>query len=385
MKWRWDQGRLPYFRYENICSMSKVLNSLDGIDLSTGGDALRQPLEQGTGLPFAPLHYKVWRNYSRVFQCAMLATSIDNRMIVSELCKNLASSSPFSPDEYLNFIFTHFQYPYPAFEGYNAAQQSIFPFVTIIKFLISREGEPITLNDIFTYIIGNNCTGLESVAQYKELPKKHRTPIGDELRQVREMLVFMSQCSFIRWINNQLFIDTTDYENVLSATTPFLYSNREQLPAQEFLRLTSLSNYIILPNFDVELRDRGLSELYVTEGRKSFISHRKIERSPIIRERYFHIHPTLECDACGIKPDQTYPWLKNTNILELHHLLPLSSTLNVNGTTTTMDDLKPLCPNCHRSVHIFYKNKLDEMDLMDFSSKRMAMDVYNMAKNNIVR
>ena len=46
MKWRWDQGRLAYFRFENICSMAKVLRSLDGIDLGTKEDFLRQPLEK---------------------------------------------------------------------------------------------------------------------------------------------------------------------------------------------------------------------------------------------------------------------------------------------------------------------------------------------------
>lgn len=105
MKWRWYQGRLAYFRFENICSMAKVLRSLDGIDLGTKEDFLRQPLEKNTGLPFAPTHYKVWRNYSRVFQCAMLATSFERRLIATELCNNLSGNNPFSPDEYLNFVF----------------------------------------------------------------------------------------------------------------------------------------------------------------------------------------------------------------------------------------------------------------------------------------
>ena len=69
MRWRWDQGRLGYFQFENIVRIAQVLKTLDGVPLNTREDLLRQPLMQGTGLPFAPAHYKVWRNYARVFAC----------------------------------------------------------------------------------------------------------------------------------------------------------------------------------------------------------------------------------------------------------------------------------------------------------------------------
>ncbi len=385
MKWRWDQGRLLYFRYENICAIAKVLNSLDGISLATKDDLLRYPLEVGTGLPFAPSHYKVWRNYARVFQCAMLATNIDNKLIVSELCQNLASKDPLSADEYLNFVFSHFQYPYPAFEDYNSEQHRVFPFIAIIKFLISRKGVSVSLDDVFEYVIGNECTGQENINYYRSLQKTSRIPLGDEKRQVREMLVFMSQASYIRWFDSQLYIDTDEYDSVLSVLTPCLSVNRDENGPMEFLQLASFSRYSKMPILDVELKDRGISEFSVKEGRKNFSSHQKIERSPLLRDRYFKFHPNMECDACGIAPVHKYPWLVSNNILELHHILPLSATLIINGTTTTMDDLKPLCPNCHRSVHVFYKIKLNEWDMPDFSSRSMAMDVYEMAKKEIVR
>lgn len=384
MKWRWDQGRLLYFRFENICAMAKVLNSLDGLSLDTKDDLLRHPLTAHTELPFLPLHYKVWRNYSRVFQCSMLAARIEDKLVVSELCKNLAGKAPFSPDEYLNFVFTHFQYPYPAFEEYDADIAPIFPFVAIIKFLIARRDKPVSLDDVFSYIIGNECTGTESLLHYRDLRRTSRVPIGDEERQVREMLVFMGQVSYIRWFDGQLFLDTADFDAVMSATIPFLSSERKQNSNEEFLRLTSLLGYA-QQHLDIRLMDRSISEFAVKEGRKTFDSHQKTERSPLLRSRYFKMNPMLICDACGMHPVEKYPWLLDANILELHHVLPLSATLNSNGTTTTLDDLKPLCPSCHRSVHIFYKIKLTEWELPDFSSKRMAVDVYEQARKEIVR
>ena len=53
--WRWDQGRLDYFRFENIVNIARVLTTLDGVDLTSKHDLIRQPLESGTGLPFSPL------------------------------------------------------------------------------------------------------------------------------------------------------------------------------------------------------------------------------------------------------------------------------------------------------------------------------------------
>ncbi|MBQ8698551.1 MAG: HNH endonuclease [Schwartzia sp.] len=384
MRWRWDQGRLAYFQYENIRSTAKVLQSLDGIDLGTKDDFLRHPLEKNTGLPFAPTHYKVWRNYSRVFQCAMLATSFERRLIVTELCNNLAGNNPFSPDEYLNFVFSRFQYPYPAFDGYNPNIGQVFPFVAILKFLISRGERPVSLENVFSYVIGNECTGLEEPSYYRGLQKTSRTPMGDEERQVREMLVFMGQTSYVRWFDGNLYLDTNDYDAVLSATVPFISPNREQEPNKEFLRLASLKNCMEMQNLDIRLRDRAVSEFAVKEGRKAFASHQKIERSPLLRSHFFKLHPVLVCDACGMRPAEKYPWLFDANILELHHILPLSATLNSNGTTTTLDDLRPLCPTCHRSIHIFYKNKLASWGIADFSSKMMAHDAYELAKREIV-
>lgn len=80
--------------------------------------------------------------------------------------------------------------------------------------------------------------------------------------------------------------------------------------------------------------------------------------------------------------DAVYPW--TDNLLELHHVLPLSASINVNGTTTVMDDLVPLCPSCHRGIHAFYRVKFDEWGIQDFGSRKMAHNVYAMAKKQIV-
>lgn len=381
MRWRWDQGRLDYFLYENILRMARVLVTLDGVPLNTREDLLRVPLEQGVELPFSPRHYKVWRNYARVFACSMLATQINHRLVVTDLCRRLADNeTTYSPDQYLNFVFSRFTLPFPAFDDYNPNIAPSFPFVAILKFVFSHPNGA-TLEDVFTYVIGNGCTGREEMASYVSLPKTNRKPIGDEERQVREMMVFMGQTSYLKWIDRRLLPDTSDVRAILKATIPREIGSRKLFGADEFLALTALNSDLVLRRLDVDMSDRDVPVAAFEEGRRVFRTHGRIERSPLVRRAYFKIHPELVCDTCRMNVHTVYPW--TDNLLELHHVLPLSASINVNGTTTVLDDLVPLCPSCHKGIHAFYRVKFDEWGIQDFGSKKMAHDVYAMAKEQI--
>ena len=382
MRWRWDQGRLVYFRFDNIVRIARVQTGLDGVPLNTREDLLRQPLEQGTGLPFAPSHYKVWRNYARVFACSMLATQVDQKLVVTDLCRKLAEEpTALTADQYLNFVFSRFTLPYPAFNGFNPNVGVTFPFVAIAKFVFVRAGAGASLADVFSYVVGNGCTGLEELSFYLALKPTNCTPTGDEERQVREMLVFMGQVSYFKWFNRKLYADVSDVRPILQVITPKPKTSRKATGIEEFLALTSTGSDVDRMRLDVILSERETPQLAFVEGRRVFGTHGKLERSPMIRKMFFKLHPDLVCDACGINTKAMYPW--TDNILELHHVLPLSATINVNGTTTSLDDMVPLCPSCHKGIHVYYRIKLDEWGVEDFGSKKMAKDVYQMAKDEI--
>lgn len=383
MRWRWDQGRLEYFRYENILRMAKTLYRLNGVYLNTAEDLLRLPLESDTELPFAPSHYKVWRNYARVFQCALLATKVDNRLVATDICRRLATSPElFSADAYLGFLFTRFALPFPAFDDYRTDIPSAFPFVSIAKFVLARHEQGASLQDVFSYVVGNDCTGMEPVAWYQTLAPTGRHAEGDELRQVREMLVFMGQTSYLRWFDGRLYADSSDYDAIVRALVPHPIEHSRGNPTEIFLQMACLSPDSVPAELDVVLRDRDSGDFSVREGGRAFRSHGKIERSPMVRKKFFEVHPERICDACALDTGRRYPW--TDNILELHHVLPLSATLNVNGTTTSLNDLVALCPSCHKSIHAYYRRKLAEWGIDDFGSKKMAADVYRMAKQEMV-
>lgn len=389
MRWRWDQGRLSYFQYDNLVKIAKVLLDLQGVQINQKGfDPLRKPLEDYTGLPFAPNHYRVWRNYARVFECAMLATSINGKLYATDFCKLLQlPSEEFSSDQYFNLLFSRFSYPFSQFEGYNITQKQVFPFIAIMKFAMARGISGVSVADVFSYVVGNECCGLEDLAHFSKLTPTSRKPIGDELRQVREMMCVMGQSTYMKWFAGKLYIDTLDFQSLLNAVVPFVRIKRCADATEEFCRATVVDKELDIAKLDVELGSGGFDkvplEFSVAEGGRVFKTHGRIERSPLVRKMFFKVHPELICDACHLDVRYKYPWTDERNILELHHVLPLAATLNVSGTTTRLDDMVPLCPNCHKSIHIFYKVELERLGVSDFGSKAMAHEVYNRAKERI--
>lgn len=94
MIWRWDQGRKTYFEYEAVKNIAPVLVEFHGSDLGAVDSHFRDRLMKETSLPFAPTRYTIKRNYKRVFECSLLATFIGNRLVVSDICRDIASSNP---------------------------------------------------------------------------------------------------------------------------------------------------------------------------------------------------------------------------------------------------------------------------------------------------
>jgi len=393
MRWRWDQGRVSYFQFDNIKLLSTILSQVDGIALNERGiDPLREILEEATDLPFLPRDYRVWRNYARVFGCSLLASSIANHLRVTELCRKLSLSSQdvLSVDDYLAFLAPRFYFPFPVFDNYDTGTQPIYPFCVVLRFLIANidasGNSELQLDALFSKLIGNACRGDESLSYYGELQTTTRRPIGDEKRQVREMLIFFSQFSFLKWADNTLFLDLEPpWEDAVAQleriATP-IRGRRLSDRNEELLALGSLSED---PGARIDIPERHTpSDIIFAEGKKVRLTHLRTERSRRLRQIYFSTlsHPCL-CDMCFLNFHSVYPWVGN--LLEVHHLLPLVSPIRTETSGTSLADLVPLCPNCHRSVHEYYRNWLHEREQNDFLSRQEARNTYTEAKHAIIR
>jgi len=386
--WRWDQGRLLYFQFDVLKSIANVLVKFDGVDIATCESAFRSALMAETGMPFAPNHYTVLRNYKRVFECAFLATVLDKRLIVSDFCRELAKENGDfnNVDDYLLSYVNRFRFPFPAFDGYNSSDERIYPFCAIIKYLISlfqRGIQPsISLDDIFSLIIANHCTGHEDLTFYNRITPQPYRGNDTEKRQLREMVIFISQLSVLKVYNGKLWLDITNTAALDELVAKFLEptdSPPNENRMDEFMSLTKISDAIVLPTIEVFAPEP--SDMEFIEGKRKRVEHFRVDRSPLLRKYYRDKNATPVCNMCQMDVRMKYPWADY--LLDIHHLLPLSSSLAITTKGTSLQDIVGLCPTCHRSIHIYYTKWLRKNGQDDFLSRSEAMDVYLSATKEI--
>ena len=389
MKWRWDQGRLLYFQFDVLRNIAVTLVDFDGANMRTSEPMFRQMLSANTGMPFSPQNYTVIRNYKRVFECAFLATIVDDRLVVSDFARELAKEDGCltNVDDYLLNYISRFRFPFPSFEGYDSNQPRIYPFCSIVKFLIAlrKTGKiaKIALDDIFRFIIENNCTGHEDISFYAKLTPKACTINPTEKRQLREMIVFISQLSLLKTYGDTLWLDMTNdsaFDELLNKFLTPVNKKPKCIRAEEFMCITSVSQKLLLPT--VETFSPNISDFEFIEGNRKRIEHLRVDRSPLLRKYFMTQKQQPVCDMCAMDVSTKYPW--TDYMLDIHHLLPLSSSVAITTKGTSLSDIVGLCPSCHRSVHIYYTKWLKQVGQDDFRTRAEAKAVYRDALEEIV-
>jgi hypothetical protein len=379
--WRWDQGRLLYFQFDVLKNIARVLVKFDGTKITDCESIFRSTLIDEINMPFAPNHYTVLRNYKRVFECAFLATVVNKHLIVSDYCRELAKPNGkfTNVDDFLLNYISRFRFPFPAFDDYDSVQLRVYPFCAIIKYLISLSKKglqaSISLDEIFCIIIANNCTGLEDIDYYNRLSTKNYNIAETEKRQLREMIIFISQLSILKVYDGQLWLDITNSTIISELTDKFLVpidSVPKNERSEEFFELTKISGDIILPI--IEIFSSDASDIEFIEGKRKRVEHFRIDRSPLLRKYYRKQNNRPICGMCDMDVSAKYPW--TDYMLDIHHLLPLSSSIAITNKGTSLDDIVGLCPTCHRSIHIYYSKWLKKNCQDDFHSRTEAMDVY---------
>jgi len=389
--WRWDQGRLLYFQFDTLKRIANVLIHFDGVDISTCEAIFRQTLERQTEMPFLPKNYTIKRNYSRVFQCAFLASFIKDKLIVTDLCHMLCdeTSETLSVDDYLLTYIKRFRFPFPAFDGYNSQEQRVYPFCAILKYLIAlrtagKEAK-LSLDDIFEYIVGNNCTGLEDIDYYIHLQRSGYVYTDTERRQAREMIIFISQLSILQVYGEYLYLDSIS-DNVIHELLNTFLNPENRTPradrTEEYYEMTAVNKSVIISPA-LEVLSSNPVDMEFIEGKRKRVEHFRVERSTLLRKHYKQKHPVPICCACKINMSSRYPW--TDYMLDVHHLLPLSSAVAISSKGTLLDDIVGLCPSCHRAVHTYYRIWLNDHSQDDFNSKQEARDIYQQAIKGITR
>jgi hypothetical protein len=256
--------------------------------------------------------------------------------------------------------------------------------VAIIKFLLSeylvRGKNSITVDEIGSYLIANNVTGLEPLNFYSTLKPKL---FHGDLRQSRELIRFISQFSFLKWNNPSLYLEVTNKEEAFQIETllaPQINQRKSDVGA-EVLNLGA--NFQGTALGDLTISQINVIDTEFTEGSKTRVTHLRTERSAKLKDFYFSntSNPHI-CDMCFMDTERRYPWANH--IIELHHLLPLCSPVRVDTGKTSIKDIAGVCPTCHRATHKFYSKWLKASGLKDFQNYEEARHVYAQAKQEVV-
>ncbi len=378
--WRWDQGRLAYFQFDILKKIAKFALTQDL------KEATAQQLYAQTGLSFLPNtpQYKPWRNYRRVFSVSFIV-SIENGVArPTKVAELLAGDGIVTTDEYLHFLASATTDPSPALEGWDSDLPPRFPLLFALKYLLAKAatGNPTAqIEDIISAYAKSDFTGEEDETAFTVLLKEKLIYTG-EMRQARESLRVLAQVSYLHSSGNtiEVALSEADASDMFTSLAP-VSGPYEKDGEAEIRRRAALLLPLTAPlNFDYPSTIIGFSaEAGFEEGSKVEKTHLTIERNPKLRFAFFDRHPGAVCDVCQMDTNLSFPWTER--ILDVHHLLPLSSGTRTGTLGTRLDDLVANCPTCHRAVHLYYGRYLRGIKRKDFTDEAEARHVYEKAKS----
>jgi hypothetical protein len=312
-----------------------------------------------------------------------LATEVEGTIVSTDLCNHIAHNF-IDADDYFAFFARRFYFPSPVFENYNTEEPQVFPVSAILKYILAKykakNENSVSVDEVGAFLIGNNVTGLEDFDFYNTLQPK---TITYDIRQIRELLKFISQFSFLKWENPYLYFEMqnkTEMEDIIKKLMPIV-TTRKESPGLEIL---SMGSGVFATDFgDYTIQQMASLDTEFSEGNKFRVTHIRTERSVKLKEFYFKFtnHPEI-CNMCGLNTHAKYPWAQY--IIEIHHLLPLSSPVRVEDNITSIHDIAGICPTCHRAVHKYYISWFSNNGKLDFDSKEEAVAVYKEAKLKIL-
>ena len=383
---------MEYFQYDVLRAVAQFVLKFD---LKNSDPSL---IRRQTGLLFsAPATHSPWRNYSRIFKLCLLVSEEDDVAVPTDTARILARDGIVTCDEYIHFLVEATTDPSPSLSGWMqlASTDAVrHPLCFALKYLLAKVAglnEYITpINEIIGAYIYSGFTGDENDTAFLNLMPNRSTYLSvastSNPRQARESIKFISQISYLHNEGSNIIasLSQEDALNIFQALNP-ISGPRETNGNLEIKRLASFFRDGSEHDF-FDYKNTILSDVLESgfqEGSKVKKTHIVIERNTKLRKLYFERTPTAVCDACHMNTKTKYPWVVNP-VLDLHHILPLSSGTRVDSRRGTMlNDLIPICPTCHRAVHRFYDQYLKTQNTKDFLNEEEARTVYDQARQEI--
>ena len=379
--WKWDQGRLGYFQFDEIRKIAKFAMRSDLREADRGD------LASATGLPFLPNNpkYRPWRNYRRVFQLAMIAVPYGSGgSKVTDIGKLLAIDGSLTADEYFHFLAQATTDPSPALgdQTWAGLREFRYPLLFVLKFLLARASQGEFTTKIGQVIGAYDASGFRGDEDRNSFLTMSGRKYGTRSpRQPAESIQVLAQISYLTATKNEITVSlaTEDAVALFDRLNP-VAGDRLSDPGEEILRVTAQFPHA-MSTLDFEYPATVLTdaeEAGFAEGGRVKRTHLTLERNGHIKKAFFAENPSPVCHFCAMDTQASYPW--TSKILDVHHLLPLCSGARTDKKGTVLSDLVANCPTCHRAVHRYYDVWLQKHCRLDFGDAKEARMVYNEAK-----
>lgn len=387
MAWSWDQGRLSYFQFGALKKIARI--SLD----KNLRKASFQELQDFVGLPFKPHYYDYppWRNYSRVFKSTMIVTGGGGSQTPAEptkVARILATDGGTTTDEYFHFLIQATSDPNPAFRDWAVDVEHRYPLLFSVKYLLAKAAVGFDKSEIGEVISAYESSGFrgdEGQTEFLNLigGMEHVGNNVNSPRQSAESIRVISQISYLNITGKEIWVSLNKYDaiDIFEQLKPLqvgVFENGDL----EIERIADLYESSV-SSVELEYPNTVTSnseEAGFEEGGRIARTHLTIERNSKLRRAFLNEYPEPKCDVCGMITSSSYPW--TTDLIDIHHLLPLCSGTRSTDQGTSLDDLVAVCPTCHRAVHKYYNKVLREEQRKDFLDESHARMVYENAKNN---
>lgn len=100
---------------------------------------------------------------------------------------------------------------------------------------------------------------------------------------------------------------------------------------------------------------KGKTSYQLFEGEKKQLTINQYERNPIARQRCIEANG-CKCKVCGIDFEEKYGEIGH-GFIHVHHVIPIS-TIGETYQVDPINDLVPVCPNCHAMLHRGFNDKI---------------------------
>ncbi|WP_394867493.1 HNH endonuclease [Paraclostridium bifermentans] len=113
-------------------------------------------------------------------------------------------------------------------------------------------------------------------------------------------------------------------------------------------KLSRVDKDSITLNLDDNFLDNGIETESLEEGKSIKITINKYERNKLARKKCLEYHG-YNCSICTLNFENKYGEI-GKNFIHVHHIKPLSE-ISSEYKVDPINDLIPVCPNCHAMIH----------------------------------